>query len=266
MSLTVAVKGPHGIALATDSRRVLQVGDRYATYDDEDKLWQLAPHVGAAFYGYGGLGCRLAPLRAAFAADLPSERLPVEEVAHLLGGFLGRLPHRLIAVVAGYDEDGTARVFVVDAPDQMKPVEHHAGGVGITRGGQREFVDRLLVGYDARVGVALSGVEGLGGLPMQIPLDRITLQGAVELAAFLVEMTREAQRFITGICGVGGSTDMATVTTDGFRWVRRKEPSETVPVWYDIGEATPMVAAVPADGIGAAMCAPRKTRADSRCR
>ena len=81
------------------------------------------------------------------------------------------------------------------------------GGVGITWGVQREFVDRLLVGYDARLGGALYGAEGLAGLAMQITLDRVTLQGSVELAGSLVEMTIGAQRFIEGICGVGGSVD-----------------------------------------------------------
>jgi hypothetical protein len=252
MSLVVAVKGPQGIALATDSRRVLKGGDRYVTFDNEEKLWQLQSHAGAAFYGYGGLGCRLAPLREAFAAELPPERLSVEEVAQRLGGFLGRHPHRLIATVAGYDEDGTAHVFVVDAPDQLKPIEHHAGGVGITWGGQREFVDRLLVGYDARLSEALDGVDGLAGLAMSIPLDRITLQGAVELASFLVELTREAQRFITGICGVGGSIDVATVAGDGFQWVQRKERPVMQPEWHEVRESAPAVTKAHPDGVRAA--------------
>lgn len=69
--------------LATDSRRVLKIGDRYATFDNE-----------------------------AFEHELPAERLSVEEVARRLGAFLGRHPYRLIAIVGGMDADGTMSMYV----------------------------------------------------------------------------------------------------------------------------------------------------------
>ena len=251
MSLAVAVKGPEGIALATDSRRVLRIGEIYATYDDERKLWAFAaqPHVGAAIYGYGRPGLTLAPLHASFEAELRAERMSVEEVARSLGAFLGRHGSRLIAIVAGCDPDATARVFVVDAPDHPEPVEHHAGSVGITWGGQREFVDRLVQGYDAR----LDGVEELDGVQMRIPLDRINLNGSVELARFFVGTTIQAQRFVEGLGGVGGPIEMATITADkGLTWVQRRGSSEAAAEWHEIVEVAPAVTEAHPDGVRAA--------------
>jgi hypothetical protein len=173
----------------------------------------------------------------------------------------------LIATVTGYDEDGAGHVYVVDAPDNPKPVEHHAAGAGITWGGQREFVDRLLQGFDARVPAAFGESVGLtdhylasfveevqrlplGGIKMQIPLGRITLQGSVELAGFLVERTITAQRFIEEICGVGGSIRVATLTAaEGLTWVRGQTCVGVSPTWNAIIEVTPAVTYVPADGI-----------------
>jgi hypothetical protein len=59
---------------------------------------------------------------------------------------------------------------------------------------------------------------------MPIALDRLNLHGAAELARFLIDTTVGAQRFISGVCGVGGPVNVATITAaDGLRWVRRQD-------------------------------------------
>jgi len=46
---------------------------------------------------------------------------------------------------------------------------------------------------------------------------------AINLADFLVDLTKRYFRFLPGADIVGGATDIATVTKhEGFKWIRRK--------------------------------------------
>ncbi|MCY4150606.1 MAG: hypothetical protein OXF73_14905, partial [Gammaproteobacteria bacterium] len=49
------------------------------------------------------------------------------------------------------------------------------------------------------------------------------VQDAINLADFLVDMTKRHAAFLPGADTVGGDTDIATVTKhEGFKWIRRK--------------------------------------------
>ena len=132
------------------------------------------------------------------------------------------------------------------------PVEQHPGGLGLTYGGQREFLVRLIQGFDARLHDCLVGsVEGLDAVQMQLRLSTFTLQESVDFATFLVRTTIDAQRFISGLRGVGGEINVATITAaDGFRFVQRKEPRGDAPLqWHNIGTADGGVTDSPPDGV-----------------
>jgi len=256
----VVVKGREGLALATDSRRVSVWRDRYLTEDDDVKLFSFAaPHnaVGAVLYGYGH-GLRVAARKImtfadGFEATLPPEPLPVCEFAGCLGRFLvdGSGFDLFVLIAAGYDPGASAgRVYVVEHPGRPTPLEHHAGAYGITWGGQRDFCDRLIQGYDARLGDVLAGVEGAADVRMAIPLATLTLGETADLATFLIRTTIDAARFITGLRAVGGPVVAATITrADGLRVaVARAMPGPTGE-WVAVGEPSAAVLSVPADGI-----------------
>jgi hypothetical protein len=254
VSFTVAVKCQDGIVLATDSRRVMKIGEQYTSYDGEEKLWNFsAPHayVGVVMYGFASLGTSMASWRQMFENTLPEHRVSIEDFASRLDTFLRLQQHRMIATVGGVDEDGATHLYLVDT-EAAGPIEQHRDSVGLTYGGMREFADRLLLGYDARLSEVLVDVEGLDSLRMQITQDTFTTAEAVRFAGFLVEMTLLAQTFIAGLRGAGGPVHLATITREGLRWVQRPEAPEAQVEWHEIRDASPAVTSAPADGIAAA--------------
>jgi hypothetical protein len=63
----------------------------------------------------------------------------------------------------------------------------------------------------------------LPSLAIPIPYQFLPLQDCVDLAIFLIKTTSTLQRWTTGVRGVGGAIDVATITrTDGFRPVQEK--------------------------------------------
>ena len=105
----------------------------------------------------------------------------------------------------------------------------------IAWGGQPQAIDRLILGYDRAMGDALVAA----GLPqatveplldqvrqrLQTPLvhSAMPVQDAINLADFMVDLTKRYFRFLPEADIVGGATDIATVTKhEGFKWIRRK--------------------------------------------
>jgi hypothetical protein len=141
-------------------------------------------------------------------------------------------------VVGGFDEDAAyGRVFTFDIPGKPAPVEYNPGPdqFGITWGGQRDVVDRLIQGFDPRLVAILTASLGLDQaqtakltqalqpLQMAIPLQAMALQDCVDLAIFFIRTTISAQRLTVGVRGCGGPIDVATITRrEGLRFVQRK--------------------------------------------
>jgi hypothetical protein len=101
-------------------------------------------------------------------------------------------------VVGGFNKgEPYGRVFTFDLPSKPNPVEQQPKETdfGITWGGQREIVDRLLRGFDIRLpelakgsGLSAEQVQNLvtacQSLQMPLPLAAIALQDLVDLAIF----------------------------------------------------------------------------------
>lgn len=146
----------------------------------------------------------------------------------------------MIFVVGGFnDGEPYGRVYQFAIPVAPTPVEQHPSSpnpmFGITWGGQREIVDRLITGYDARaLQIATRCLnltpqqiaqlkQAFTPLQMQIPIQLLPLQDCVDLSLFFVRTTIEAQRLTVGIRGCGGNIDIAIITRQkGFEWVQQK--------------------------------------------
>lgn len=141
-------------------------------------------------------------------------------------------------VVAGFNEgEPYGRVSSFDIPGNPNPVETNSNSdFGINWGGQREFVDRLLQGFDTRVlEVATNTLnlqpqqtqvlaQSLQVLQMPIPLIAMALQDCVDLAIFFIRTTIAAQELTVGIRGCGGPIDVAIITrNEGLRFIQRKQ-------------------------------------------
>ncbi|MBI2843324.1 MAG: hypothetical protein HYX78_07985 [Armatimonadetes bacterium] len=258
MSLGVVIKGTEGLVLAAESRVTLTVTAQnpgppplHVNFDNATKLLSFSPphhHVGVVTYGTASIGLRTAQsFIPEFESSLPTDRIPVPDFAKLLGEFFmeqwkqamsGKYNGSPMTLVAGgFDEgDPYGRVFIMDIPYRPQPTERNPHpDFGITWGGQREFVDRILQGFDSRLQPLTEQVLGkddpklkelitrLQELQMQIPLQAMALQDCVDLAIFMIRTTINAQSLTVGIRGVGGAIDVATVTrNDGLRFVQRK--------------------------------------------
>jgi len=257
MSLGIVIKGPEGLVLAAESRvtlsAALQDQQVHVNFDNATKLLSFShPNttVGVVTYGQAAIGLRTAhSFVPEFEAGLPQERLSVRDFAERLGQFFmqqwkAAMPPDytgpdMTFVVGGFDKDEPyGRVLLLGIPKQPSPVEQNAkpGEFGITWGGQREVVDRLIQGFDHRLPeIAQKALDlkpqqvqslkqALNVLQMALPLGAMPLQDCVDLAIFFIRTTITAQRLTVGIRGCGGPIDVATITRrEGLRFIQRKE-------------------------------------------
>lgn len=122
------------------------------------------------------------------------------------------------------------------------------GDCGIDWGGQPEAIHRLLIGFAQSVPEVLkdAGVPEADLLRLmeviqqktEAPLvaPQMPIQDAIELADFLVDLTKKYVRFLPGADVVGGDTDIAAVTRhERFKWISRKHyyPSQLNPLEMD---------------------------------
>lgn len=258
MSLGIVIKGPEGLVLAAESRVTLtgmlpNGQELHVNFDNATKVLSFsAPNaaVGAVTFGLGAIGTRTAhSFIPEFEAELGSERLLVGDFAQALSDFFVKqwtaaAPAAyegpdMVFVVAGFDTDEPyGRVFQFEIPKAPKPVEQFSTleEFGLTWGGQREFVDRLIQGYDPRAPQLIAGSLGLDenqvnalvhelkSLSMPFPVQAMALQDCVDMALFFIRTTIVGQKLTVGIRGCGGPIDVAIITRqDGLRFIQRKQ-------------------------------------------
>jgi len=258
MSLGIVIKAPEGLVLAADSRLTLTAQapnspPLHVNFDNATKLLSFGrPNisVGVVTYGQAAIGLRTAQsFVPEFEAKLAEnrKRLPIQEFAQKFSEFYMQqwttaMPADYVGpnmtfVVAGFNEgEPYGKVFIIDIPKKPDPVAQQTGegDFGIVWGGQREIVDRLIQGYDARLNEAFTKLNltpqqnailapVISQIQLPIPLQALPLQDCVNLAIFFLRTTITAQRLTVGIRGVGGSIDVATITrNDGLCFVQRK--------------------------------------------
>lgn len=260
MSLGIVIKGPEGLVLAAESRVTLgtkmDTGETaFSTFDNATKILTFTePHqyIGVVTWGQASIGLRTA---SSFVPEIqvPDKRLPVDNFARKLSDFFAKQWNaeyhgkqyagpNMIFIVAGFDEgDPYGRVFQFEIPGIPNPFEQHATqngnvGFGLTWGGQREFVDRLMQGYDPKLLDLTRGSLGLDDqqmaklkqdllpLHMQVPISFMALQDYINLALFFIRTTINGQDLTVGLRGVGGPIDVAVITRkDGLKFVQRKQ-------------------------------------------
>lgn len=260
MSLGIVIKGPEGLVLAADSR--VTIGRKTSnneifqvSFDNATKLLSFKDqdYVGAVTYGAATVGASLRTAQSylpEFEAQLESEgRLSVEDFAERLRSFyldrwkeVGIADYQgpsMVFVVGGYNEDEHyGRVYVIELPHGPEVQERNPGPneFGFTWGGQREIIDRIITGYDANmIGLAkevlnlddeqeIALSKAIQQLRMPIPLQILPLQDCVDLAIFFIRTTIDAQKLGTGLRGVGGFIEVATITRrDGFIYIQQKQ-------------------------------------------
>jgi hypothetical protein len=151
-------------------------------------------------------------------------------------------------LIAGFSQGADlAEVYRIEINDGNCPapiLAKSAAETGYLWYGQPDALNRLLLGYDARLRSVFEQLLQQGGVPaaqlggvvdglmaqvtraFDIPLytPPMPIQDAIDLAEFLVQTAISFTRFRAGSPTVGGPIEIAAITKhDGFRWVRHKE-------------------------------------------
>jgi hypothetical protein len=252
MSLGIVIKGPEGLVLAAESRITLTAdygkSQIPVNFDNATKLLSFSnPNcaVGAVTYGLAAIGLRAAhSFIPEFESELPEERLKIEDFANRLSEFFLNQWEKemhsdysgppMTFVVSGFDEDEPyGKVYLFEIPNKPTPEPRNPGEAdfGITWGGQHEFVNRLLMGYDPTLIQYLEDKNLINqeldslikSLQMNIPLAAMALQDCVDLALFFIRTTINGQKLTVGIRGCGGPIDVATITrNEGLKFIQQK--------------------------------------------
>ena len=267
MSLGIAFKGPEGIVLAADSRITIttktglpegQVQVTQSAYDNATKLLRSKQqtHVGAITYGMGAIPTPSPRSAHSFMPEFDAwiateSRLSVEDFAKklsqffldqfTLGGNQAQPGNDMFFFVGGYDlHDTFGKIFEFRIPNAPTPVErHHGAFFGAVWGGQHEYVDRLVNGFDTNLPTLAQTVLGLTeeqkeylstnlatNFGSNIPWVFLPLQDCIDLTIFLIRATITMQQFLIGIRGVGGAIDVAVITqAEGVKELRKKQLS-----------------------------------------
>jgi hypothetical protein len=263
MTIAISVRVGEGLVYAADSTSSL-----FETINDVSVLSQSFHHakklvqvrdfpIGVLTYGLGLIGSRNVE---SLVAEYESEILPkdadsnVKAVAEGLRDFLASkydeslpppaasLPEldvedsrpRLGVVVGGYTAHHfTPEEYVLELPSRNL-AERDQNVHGVNWWGQTEALQRLLLGYDARLwgwmaekGVSEENLPGIfdelrGKLQWKIAFDGMPLQDAIDFATFLTNLAIGQSRFVVGPPVCGGHVDVATISHRGFAWIRRK--------------------------------------------
>jgi len=259
MSLAVVIKGTEGVVLAADSRVTLtaqrQGGETFpVNFDNATKLLSFSkPHnfVGVATYGQAVIGTRTAhSLIPELEVELEDQgRMEVQEYAARIGTFFlaqwvaaqmpeGNVPGMLF-IVGGYDPGAPyGKVFLIDVPNHPEPVEQSMGDTnfGMTWGGQLQIASRIIHGYDPKLRSILKDQLHLDDAQVDrviaaikdttefaIPYQVLPLQDCVDLAAFMVRTTADAQNLAIDLRGVGGLIEVAVITRlNGLEYLQKK--------------------------------------------
>lgn len=268
MSLGIVFKGPEGIVIAADSRVTLhaqltqpngQILILPSTFDNATKLLKVngQDFVGVVTFGLGAIGNKDPRTAHSFIPEFEAEinkeskgRMTVESFANVFSEFFMRqwTNHKMpdpagydgspmVFLIAGYDESfAYGRVYEVMIPKNPKAQQKIPDEFGAIWGGQREFVDRLLGGYDnnilqtakSQLNLNDDQIEKLktciNNHSIQIPYPFLPLQDCVDLSIFLIRATINLQQWTVGIRGVGGAIDVATITkVDGYKAIQQKQ-------------------------------------------
>jgi hypothetical protein len=224
------------------------------TFDNATKLFSFGSphdHIGVVTYGQASIGQRTAySFVPEFEASLDGQLESVLDYAQAISKFYLQqwklvMPNPYLGpdmtfIVGGFNNaEPHGRVYLINIPNNPEPIEQSAkaGEFSMTWGGQKEIVDRLIMGYDNRALAIIFSIlqpkpeqipiiiQALRtNLQLQIPLDVMALQDCVALARLFINTTINTQELTIGLRGCGGPVDIAIIRrNEKLKYIQRKE-------------------------------------------
>lgn len=256
MTVCVAIKVHDCIVFAADSAVTLSSGSGVANiWEHGNKVYNLhrglpivAMTSGMGQFGSASISNLAKDLRLSLTSGSKAihDTYTIEEVADSATDFFKERydsidppppnPHKFEFWIGGYDSRNTLgeiRKLVIQ-DGTVHDIELVAKGEDddmVVWGGQTKAISRLINGLDIQ---GLDALVDRGMSPQDIaslrsemvtPLvhSSMPVQDAIDLADFLVDLTKKYHAFLPGANIVGGDSDIATVTKhEGFKWIRRK--------------------------------------------
>ena len=251
MTVIVASTSPDGIALAGDSRTILQDGTHYRVASNTaQKVFDAAGRLGVATYGLAMIERKsIRGLFDEWAAQADLNR-DLRTTADSLGAFFherldAATPARrgdplrarqgwpLGFLVAGYD-GGVGHVLEIrvrSTDSEVRPTDVSTSKPSTLYRGETGVIRRLIKGMDLRR-IDESQLDEDTRARLQTAeyslIDPVTAQDALDFAFFLIRTTIEMQRFSDGTYGdrhaipsCGGEPQGLVVGPGGVQWVRR---------------------------------------------
>lgn len=252
MTIAISVLVPEGIVLAADSRSsyVNKRGNVRVASDYSKKVFQLTDTVGAVTWGWGYLLRRNISSHIAEFKPAIGTGDSINEITGKLGEFFEEKYEEHVQrafdqpvvegtavgfYVGGYGRDNVGKIFECLIPGKLIRQVRDVRVPGASWAGQVDVISRLIKGYDFRL-TELKSAKGvdtdeLRQLEHILTFDIMTLQDAIDFAAFMMRTTIEMQRFSDGIflspgavASCGGPIDIAVVQPEvGFRWIQEKK-------------------------------------------
>ena len=270
MSLGVIIKAPEGVVLAAESRVTLTAKDSngatiHVNFDNATKLLSFSePYndIGVITFGQAAIGFRTAQtFIPEFETKLPpvtgtqrKRTLTVLQFAEQLSTFFLQQWALVMPPAASYpgqdmtfnvsgfdDNEPYGKIYAFNIPRAPQPIEqippvNNQPQFGINWGGQREIVDRLVLGYDSRIFELLIArgiiqqdqianvAPILQPLQLSMPIQFMPLQDCVNLATLFIRTTINAQNLSVGLRGCGGVIDVAIIKrNEPLRFIQKKE-------------------------------------------
>lgn len=254
MTVAIAIKINNGLVLATDSASAIgEVNDNQArishTYYNADKLFNLKKRysIGCLTWGDGSInGVSISTLIKDFRKNLVSiNKLNIKDVADMFISFLKEFISdeyddlKVGFLIAGYSDENknTPEMYLIEIKEQnieLNPISE-SDNFSISWFGDMDVLSRFIFGFDPDMEILLKdhgfdddivdNIIEISKKNLSIPLgvSEMPIQDAIDLADFLVEISKKTSRFLPGPQIIGGPTDIAVITKhEGFKWIQRK--------------------------------------------
>lgn len=252
-TVNITVSTNDGVVIASDSRVTYFTEDGDKSYvsriatDAAQKVFQLGDFVGATYSGKASIGDRsISGIIRDFRVEqsigdtsntdvtVVAQRLYEFISGRYLKEFMGKQVEPLELTVSGYDKGKAKKAYtIIVSPLGAKIEEIKAfQDLGARWRGQTDVITRMIKGVDNKLLIMLESParEEAEKMAYNIPFKYMTLQDGIDFAIFMIRTTIDMQRFADGtvdepgaVQGVGGTIDVAVITTDGFHWIQKKE-------------------------------------------